>query len=544
MITSNDVKQRILWLSDIHYLKEYVNKTDEFKKYIADFITVCQSNNTPAIDYVLISGDIAQSGEEIEYRLFKEDILDKIFEVLPTAKLLIIPGNHDVSRTSISYFENYFKKDNDKFTEKSEFVAKNKTAFDHIFKDYKAAFKDSPYLPVEGLSPYYTANLYHGYYKDDNNKTIFVLLNSSWLSFGEESLKHYLKENINIGSKKSNPDKICYEALARDITLRTHEYGNQIVSMNVFTDYGDLKNQIDNYPEYLIITVMHHPINWLASDEQVNYANDPQSPFFFLRQKTNLLLTGHEHVPYMHLPEIHNDLTSIHIPGGAFIQVKKKNKISKDSKKPKKTNTSEDPEEMTYKFENTMFSIMDINVKKRTIKNKKFIYENNTWINKRTDSFILEKNYLEELSDERKNIILNKLDKHITKKTIIGKLYKDTTLISEEKIYLKNKCNEVYIFVEKEFDFNISNLKSIIKNNNVCVINFVFIDIKFDNGKMYKVGNDRLVVLNKIKTSMELRFNRFRHKFFSNPKPSEMLDFSDIKFVLIVKPYWEVEFFL
>jgi len=100
------------------------------------------------------------------------------------------------------------------------------------------------------------------------------------------------------------------------------------------------------------------------------------------------------------------------------------------------------------------------------------------------------------------------------------------------------------IFIEKDFNLDTTELKKTIKTHKFQIINFIFIDLKFDEGKMYQKGNDRLQVLNKIKTKMELKFNGFRHKFFSNPKAHETLDFKDLKFVLVVKPYWEIEFLL
>ena len=238
MITSIDIKQRILWLSDIHYLIEYKEEHEdgEFKVFLSSFLALCESKNkiTP-IDYVLISGDIAQSGEEAEYELFKVDILDKILGKMPKAKLLVIPGNHDVSRTNISYFESYFTTD----LEKHAFLEENPTSFDHIFKFYKEAFKDHPSIP-NGISSCYKSNLFHGFLKDDNKKTIFVLLNSSWYSFGYDSLIYYIEKNI-IDSKKLDTKKI-----AKEITKRTQEYGNQIVGINVFDEFNTLKNHLKN----------------------------------------------------------------------------------------------------------------------------------------------------------------------------------------------------------------------------------------------------------------------------------------------------------
>jgi|GEM_PF-6691204 len=532
MSISVDIKLRILWLSDIHYLKEYKKKTEDFQKYIDTFLATSKSSNKELeIDFVLISGDIAQSGTDEEYKLFKADILDPLFMVLPKARLLIIPGNHDVARRNIVYFDKYFPASNEQMINPSEFLREHKRDFNHIFRNYRSAFKNHPKLPPNGLSPNYAANLYHGFYKDEDKKTIFVFLNSAWMSSGEDALKYYLKNHlkrkVDEKGEKQEGGK-SDDVIAREITRLTHEYGHQIIGMSTFLDFPELKEQLEDYSEYLVVTVVHHPNNWLIDVEQVNYEGDPESPLFFLREKTSLLLTGHEHVPYHHLPEFQNDKRRIHIPAGSFIQA------VRDTAK---------PGAMTYSFDQTMFSILDINVKKRRIVNSKYIYQEENWKFIKEDDVLLAQAQDRVLTEGRQKILLNKIDTSIEDRSIISKLYR-VKKIDKHKIYFVDKVGDLYAYVGREINFDIDALKAVIKSENSTVINFIFIDVKFDNGKMYRTEKDGFLVLNSIKKSMEIEFNKFRHRFFSSLKGADILDFKDIRFVLSVKPYYEIEFLL
>jgi hypothetical protein len=555
MITSIDIKQRILWLSDIHYLIEYKKelKDGEFKCFLSSFLALCKSKNEEtAFDYVLISGDIAQSGEKEEYKLFKKDILDKIFEILPDAKLLVIPGNHDVSRKNIKYFDKYFNAE----LSKHNFLENNPISFDHIFKFYKEAFVNHPSIPKKA-SENYKLNLFHGFVKDDNKKTFFVLLNSSWFSFGYDSLIHYINSNL-INNKNLDTKKI-----AKEITQRTQEYGNQIVGMNVFEEFDNLKKHLKNYPEYFVITVMHHPINWLKDVEQINYNDEIESPFFYLREKTNLLLTGHEHVPHHHLSEMQNNQQTIHIPAGPFIEVQERKMENPTIINNLKWNTffrfllnlfdkfilrkdvkKEILKVNTYKIEKSMFSILDINIKKNIVINNKFVFKDGDWKEIEPNEFKIEKNHSEKLTIKRKELLLKKIDRHIANNTIILKLYKDVKLLDQKNNFFINEKNELFIFVEKKLNSGIEDVKKVVNTHEINIVNFVFIDIKFDNGILYETKNDRFEVLNEINNGIEFDFNDYRHNFFTSLSGKEVLDFKKLKFVLIIKPFWEIDFLL
>ena len=111
-----DIKYKILWLSDIHYtIYDKDNDEISIKKFLQSFFDTCEIiKKDQQIDFVIITGDLAQSGSLKEYNKLKIDLLDPLFNIFKNAELLIIPGNHDVSRDKIKYFEKYFNENQHK----------------------------------------------------------------------------------------------------------------------------------------------------------------------------------------------------------------------------------------------------------------------------------------------------------------------------------------------------------------------------------------------------------------------------------------------
>lgn len=560
MNETNDIKQRILWLSDIHFLEIYgekiknVNGKEEkkalqlLKLHITKFLKLCEEENTKIpFNFILISGDIAQSGAQKEYDLFKTKILNPLLKKLgQNPKLLLIPGNHDVNRDKVSNYDEYFEKnENGQLTDIYSFLQKNKVIYDEIFRNYTDAFKYHPNIPKEGGKKY-NELLYHGFYLDHEKKTIFVLLNSSWLSFGEGALKHYLKENLPSKIKLYNDGKPIikeedYNILIKDISQRTNEYGNQTIAFNLFEN-SDLNQWLDYYPEYLVITVCHHPFNWLLMEERIDYKGNNED-FFALRKKSHVMLTGHEHVPYHHLVS-ENDSN---ISAGAFIQVK----------------TLSNSTKLTCNLKDAMFSIIDINVNKRTLTNSKYTFEicdakinQSQWVLKKSQEIFLNKKFNHQLINSRKNAIIKDINNNLKNSLLIKNIFKNIKFDNQDNFSKKYSCfkekdsSTLYIYITKiliddanESIIPIIKLKQYILDQNIDTIYFVSIDIHYLNKEnSYSEKRDRFEVLNSIKTDIEFEFNQFKCLFFSKINDKEVTSLKEIKFALIIKPYWEIEF--
>lgn len=125
-----DTTLRILWLSDIHFSEHYTEEksNDILNNFIKSFIKYCEGLNS--IDYILLSGDIAQSGISSQYQLFFDRILNPIIQLenLKNAKLIFNSGNHDIKLDDITIFEEYINQVKEKNFDRKLFLTK-KTVF-------------------------------------------------------------------------------------------------------------------------------------------------------------------------------------------------------------------------------------------------------------------------------------------------------------------------------------------------------------------------------------------------------------------------------
>lgn len=528
MIQTSDSKYNILWLSDIHYtIFDKENKLITINHFLQSFLKTCKQikqnllKNQQQIDFIIITGDIAQSGAIEEYEHFKKDILFPLFKIFEEAELLIIPGNHDVSRDKIEYFEKYFKKNQHK-KNNLEFV-KNNPQIEKVFENYTLAFKDFKFIP-EHTSKQYKEKLYHGFYHCNTKDTIFTLLNSSWLSFGEESLKYYFDNKRN--DKKSSIEKV------KDISNRANEYGNQVIGLNLFSEIDLLKKYISSYNDHIVITAIHHPINWLTWSERIDY-NGNEDGFFYLKNKTDVLLCGHEHVPKHYYGEYYNDSKSLILSSGAFIEVN--NEINIEQNK-----------NITYPdFQNSTFIILFVNSTKRNLSQKKYYFDirEKKWINNENEDkmYKLNKNYSSKLNPEIYNQIFQKISDNNDFSTILTKLYNKKVIKQEEHYITKN---EIIILIKRKEDWNSDSLKSILLKNHSTFqkARFICFDFLFDENKKYQNTEDKLLVLNEIKKGIEFDFNNFRYHFFSKLNEKDAKKFVEITFICDTIPFWRNKF--
>lgn len=89
---------RWLHLSDFHVGKDGYGQRQLFK-YLLTHITGAKKPH-----FVLITGDISQSGKSEQYDCFVEDFLNPLSEILgPGTKIICVPGNHDVDRSKAPF---------------------------------------------------------------------------------------------------------------------------------------------------------------------------------------------------------------------------------------------------------------------------------------------------------------------------------------------------------------------------------------------------------------------------------------------------------
>lgn len=522
MLPLNDIKYNILWLSDIHYTNfdKQENNSLHLYDFLDSFFKTCKqikrelNKNQQKIDFIIITGDIAQSGEINEYELFKKDILSPLFNIFKNAELLIIPGNHDVSRDKIEYFESYF--DENQYEISNLDFLKNNPDIENVFQNYTNSFKNYDFIPKEASNKY-REKLYHGFYHCTSKDTFFTMLNSSWLSFGEESLKYYIENKLN-------SDKETRE-IVKDISNRVNEYGNQFVGLNIFQEIEILKNHITNFNDHIYITAIHHPTNWLNWTERIDY-DGTEDGFFYLKNNTDILLCGHEHAPKNYFAEYYNNEQSLVILSGSFIEYK-----------------YDKVEKLSYPdFDNSTFNVLSINSTKRNVIQKKYFFDTTVkkWKNDENYSrqYKLKKNYSSRLTPEKYNetikAIINTSDNTSNLSEFLNKKIK-----KQDNYYFTE--DEIIFLIKSKEDWNLNTLKpSLIKALAIVKkIRFVCFDILFDYETQYQNTNDKLSVLNKIKEGIEFDFNNMRYDFFSNLEKNDAHNFADSIFICSIIPYWK-----
>lgn len=100
----------VIILSDIHFIKDESKCKLCLKEpnYLTTFLTFIKQqmiDDDIKYKYMLIAGDLVESGKRSEYKEVKE-VLNKILKELEIKKehLLLVPGNHDLSRDQISSY--------------------------------------------------------------------------------------------------------------------------------------------------------------------------------------------------------------------------------------------------------------------------------------------------------------------------------------------------------------------------------------------------------------------------------------------------------
>lgn len=258
----------ILHLSDIHFQDSQAEHIA--KVFTAMFSDLEKLNKEYGVtpNMLVISGDIAFSGSISEYNMAIE-WLNKILvkTSIPLSNVFIVPGNHDVNRIEIrKYSKLTFNNQNDisnfLFKEELERKAVMKK-FDNFFEFVKQFLGES--------NPYNGNFFFSKTVKYNNHKVGIVGLNSAWYS-GEKKLEG----GITLDQK----------------FLIVGEAQTQKAFEPVLTsDY--------------IITVMHHPISWLADfDESVVKRN--------IMKHSHLLLHGHTH---------QNSILEISDPDTSFLEL-------------------------------------------------------------------------------------------------------------------------------------------------------------------------------------------------------------------------------
>jgi len=267
-------KLNLIHISDLHFGK--ISQTDpKINKVHDTFYTLSKKisdiNKKDKIDYLIVSGDIGFSGGKDDYKKSNSGKIKsasdffRLFEkgeLFPESiKVIICPGNHDVFHPDFDSSKPDISKAKVRYEKYENVVSHgrpNSILFKELmghFKNFTDFYKKGDFVKLE--SPFREKNSLMGYFHDKSTETVFVVLNSAWLS----------DPNWNdIGKLK---------------------VGKEIVS--------SIYSEIKGLSPKLVITIMHHPFYFLRWDKRFGNPGITIPIFQEITRFSEILLVGHEH---------------------------------------------------------------------------------------------------------------------------------------------------------------------------------------------------------------------------------------------------------
>jgi predicted phosphodiesterase len=260
------MKFSVLHLSDIHLRKEHNSVIEKIEK-------ICLAIKSELFNmeklFLVISGDVAFSGNQREYEIALELVESLKSYLINESKLemniIMVPGNHDCNFTGDQSIRNVLLGNirQNQMNTLTEEIIQEVTKAQSCYIDFEEAYDEGQFLK-------FRHKLFKQYvYNIGEFKLSFNCLNTSWISELHEQ-----------------PSKMYYPLYLFDKEI------NELTS--------DLK-----------ITVMHHPLHWLEPTN--NRLNKD-----ILEANSDIILTGHEHVPtFRQYMDFEGNYTG-YIEGGAL----------------------------------------------------------------------------------------------------------------------------------------------------------------------------------------------------------------------------------
>lgn len=253
---------RILQFSDIHFLccndteDEYVQMRQRFKEDLE-----CLKGKVAAIPYILICGDIANKGQKAEFdkaRSYINELCDILKVDNKAPNVFVVPGNHDIDREVYKETRNllrekllkFEKKENEQFMrtllhkepDSVKILYSTLNTYNDFATEYSSVDGIGEKLLEGGDSSlnFEKSNLFwkQPIGKIDNYSINLVGLNSAFLCDGKE---------------KENPILVKGE----------HTLFLPYMAYNIPTPSNEVN-----------ISMIHHPLNWLGNEKDVQTVFD------------------------------------------------------------------------------------------------------------------------------------------------------------------------------------------------------------------------------------------------------------------------------
>lgn len=239
------MKILIIHLSDIH-ITNSTNHLEERAIQIVD--SVKNTENEISHVFLIITGDIAFSGHEVEYNI-AADFFDKLKDEIETKiqtniNFIVVPGNHDClfikdQEDARNEIINSIKQKKFEISGKSivDLCIKNQENF---FNNCYTIYCDEPQVMQDKL-------FFQHYFKVEDFGISFNCINTAWISILNE----------------------------------TNQYGHLGFPISYLCDPIESD---------FVITLFHHPLNWFDGNNSKNIKK-------YIQENSDFVLTGHEHEP-------------------------------------------------------------------------------------------------------------------------------------------------------------------------------------------------------------------------------------------------------
>jgi predicted MPP superfamily phosphohydrolase len=262
---SKDKTINILHLSDIHLTNNKKSENESEREEVLEKLSIklqelIDKDNSWEIDLVIVSGDITSSGKADEYEI-AEKVLGKFSK---NKDIIFAPGNHDKER---------------KLEEKKIINLSKSGSYETLKKEI---------------------NKYHKAKKGINNK--FTNFQKFCDSFTNKNLKIFEIDKIKDKTQKLSyididmTDRLIVVSLntATNSLLDEFDSGRLSIDMDFIKETEKGIKELKNNKNSVVITVMHHPPNWLKWEDKFSLIN-VDTPYQKILNFSNIILTGHEH---------------------------------------------------------------------------------------------------------------------------------------------------------------------------------------------------------------------------------------------------------
>jgi len=305
---------RILTISDIHYKSIYdtdklvIKYLDSFAKAIIDI------DAAKPIDLIVLSGDIAFSGESNDYKHF----LNKFRTLVPQVPIYSIVGNHDVNWTFLNKALGEDRKLEELYnTDIGEELQNPSSPFINVFKDFENHFRTdcNQKMKNQALTEKFCNKTYSGYVWDENNKLLILLLNSAWKSFGPGVIGAYYDKLVK--DKDKGLDKVKEEIKKMIMGDELSQEGKQTYAYKFFPYRNEVNDIINEHPTCKVLTFAHHPPSWLEWKEHFENSEKEEGNLDVLTGISQILITGHLHNPFKRVDILNGQC--YHLSNAAFL---------------------------------------------------------------------------------------------------------------------------------------------------------------------------------------------------------------------------------